>query len=32
MKTFFKVLGVAALAVVALAAIGLSYLSLRKPA
>jgi mono/diheme cytochrome c family protein len=32
MKTFFKVLGVAALAVVALAAIGLSYLALRKPA
>lgn len=32
MKTFFKVLGVAALAVVALAAIGLSYLTLRKPA
>jgi mono/diheme cytochrome c family protein len=32
MKTFFKVLGVAALAVVALVAIGVSYLALRKPA
>lgn len=32
MKTFFKVLGVAALAVVAIAAIGVSYLALRKPA
>lgn len=32
MKTFFKVLGVAALAVLALAAIGVSYLALRKPA
>ena len=32
MKTFFKVLGVAVLVVVALAAIGLSYLTLRKPA
>ena len=32
MKTFFKVLGVAALAVVALAAIGVSYLAIRKPA
>jgi mono/diheme cytochrome c family protein len=32
MKTFFKIAGVALLAVVALAAIGVSYLSLRKPA
>lgn len=32
MKTFFKVLGIFALAVVALAIIGLAYLSLRKPA
>jgi len=32
MKTFFKVLGIVVLVVVALAAIGVSYLSLRKPA
>lgn len=32
MKTFFKAAGVALLAVVALAAIGVSYLALRKPA
>lgn len=32
MKTFFKVVGIAVLAIVALAAIGVSYLSLRKPA
>jgi mono/diheme cytochrome c family protein len=32
MKTFFKIAGVAVLAVVALAAIGVSYLALRKPA
>jgi mono/diheme cytochrome c family protein len=32
MKTFFKVLGVLVLAVVALAAIGVSYLALHKPA
>lgn len=32
MKTFFKVLGIAVLVVVALAAIGVGYLSLRKPA
>jgi cytochrome c553 len=32
MKTLFKVLGIVVLAVVALAAIGVSYLSLRKPA
>jgi mono/diheme cytochrome c family protein len=31
MKTFFKVVGIAVLAVVALAAIGVAYLSLRKP-
>ncbi|HEX2833431.1 MAG TPA: cytochrome C [Thermoanaerobaculia bacterium] len=32
MKTFFRVVGIAVLAIVALAAIGVSYLSLRKPA
>ncbi|HEX6098153.1 MAG TPA: c-type cytochrome [Thermoanaerobaculia bacterium] len=32
MKTFFKVAGIALLVVVALAAIGVSYLALRKPA
>lgn len=32
MKTFFKVAGTAVLAIVALAAIGVSYLALRKPA
>jgi mono/diheme cytochrome c family protein len=32
MKTFLKVVGVALLAIVALAAIGVSYLALRKPA
>lgn len=32
MKTFLRVLGIALLAVVALAAIGVSYLTLRKPA
>ncbi|HVG25309.1 MAG TPA: c-type cytochrome [Thermoanaerobaculia bacterium] len=32
MKTFFKVVGVVVLAIVALAAIGVAYLSLRKPA
>lgn len=32
MKTFFKVLGLVVLVVVALAAIGVSYLALRKPA
>lgn len=32
MKTIFKVLGIALLVIVALAAIGVSYLSLRKPA
>lgn len=32
MKTFFKVVGIVVLVIVALAAIGVSYLSLRKPA
>lgn len=32
MKTFFKVVGIAMLAIVALAAIGVAYLSIRKPA
>ncbi len=32
MKTFFKVIGILVLVVVALAAIGISYLALRKPA
>ena len=32
MKTFFKVVGIVLLVIVALAAIGVSYLSLRKPA